>query len=80
VDFVDCTTEQYTKALLSLRPVSGYSGDVQFEVLLPILQDYGIVQSLGAVMGNNALTNDTLCRTIEDYLLEEENTVWDVDQ
>jgi hypothetical protein len=31
-------------------------------------------------MGDNALTNDTLCRTIEDYLLEEENTVWDADQ
>ena len=78
-DFVDRITEQHTKALLGLRPVSGHSGDIQFEVLLPILQDYGIVRSLGAVMGDNASTNDTLCRTIEDYLLEEENIVWDAD-
>jgi hypothetical protein len=74
-DFVDRTTEQYTKALLGLRPVSSHSRDIQFEVLLPILQDYSIVQSLRAVMGDNVLTNNTLCRTIEDYLLKEENTV-----
>ena len=78
-DFVDRTTKQHTKALLSLHPVSGHSRDVQFEVLLPILQDYGIVRSLGAIMGDNASTNNTLCRTIKDYLLKEENTVWDVD-
>jgi hypothetical protein len=78
-DFVDRTTKQHTKALLGLRPVSGHSGDVHFEVLLPILQDYGIVRSLGAVMGDNTLTNNTLCRTIKDYLLKEENTVWDAD-
>jgi hypothetical protein len=75
VDFVDRTTKQYTKALLSLRPVSSHSRDIQFKVLLLILQDYSIVQSLRAVIGNNVLTNNTLCRTIKDYLLKEENTV-----
>ena len=74
-DFVDCTTEQYTKALIGLCPVSGYSRDAQFKALLPILQDYSIVQSLRAVIDNNALTNNTLCYTIEDYLLKEENIV-----
>jgi hypothetical protein len=75
VDFVDRTTKQYTKALLGLCPVSGHSRDVQFKVLLLILQDYSIVQSLGAVIGDNVLINNTLCRTIEDYLLKEENIV-----
>jgi len=77
---MDRTTEQHIKALLGLRPVSGYSGDVQFEVLLPILQDYGIVRSLGAVIDDNASINDTLYYTIEDYLLKEENIIWDIDQ
>ena len=77
---MDRTTKQHTKALLGLRPISGHSRDVQFEVLLPILQDYGIVRSLGAMIDDNASINDTLYRTIEDYLLEEENIMWDADQ
>ena len=72
---MDRTTEQYTKALLGLRPVSGHSGDIQFKVLLPILQDYSIVRSLGAMMGDNALTNNTLYYTIKDYLLKEKNII-----
>ena len=55
--------------------MSGHSRDTQFKALLPILQDYSIVQSLRAIIGNNALTNNTLCCTIEDYLLKEENIV-----
>jgi hypothetical protein len=42
-------------------------------VVLPVLKDYSIVQKLRAIVSNNASTNDTLCRTIEAYLLEEED-------
>src|SRR6266516_4667072 len=45
--FVDCTEEKHTKALLALRPVANHSGDEQFNTLLAVLQDYGIVRKLG---------------------------------
>jgi hypothetical protein len=32
------------------------------------------------VIGDNISTNNTLCCTIKDYLLKEENTVWVADQ
>jgi hypothetical protein len=76
-DFVDCDTEKHTKALLALPTVKGHSGKAQFDVFLPVLNDYGITQKLGAVVGDNSSTNDTLCREIEDHLLEEEDISWD---
>ena len=60
------------KTLLGLRPVTGHSGEDQFDVLLPILEEYGIVRKLGAVVGDNSGTNDTLCRAIEAYFKREE--------
>jgi hypothetical protein len=36
------------------------------------LKDYSIVQKLGAMVGNNATTNDTLCREIQKYIAKEE--------
>ena len=75
-DFVDCVEEKHVKALLALRTVKGHSGEVQFNVLLPVIQDYGIAKKLGAVVADNSGTNDTLCREIEDHLLEEEGLEW----
>jgi len=60
-DFIDCIEEKHLKTLLGLRPVAGHSGDDQFDVLLPLLQDYDIVRKLGAIVGDNSGTNDTLC-------------------
>ena len=60
-DFIEYIEEKYMKALLTLRPVTGYSGEVQFATLLPVLQDYSIVRKLGAIVGDNSGTNDTLC-------------------
>jgi hypothetical protein len=57
--------------------MKGHSGEAQFDALLPVLQDYSIVQKLGAVVSNNSGTNDTLCQAIEAYLLEEEDLKWD---
>jgi hypothetical protein len=58
-DFVDCEDEKHTKALIALPEVAGYNGKNQFKALLPVLQDYGIVQKVGAAIGNNSTTNDT---------------------
>ena len=52
--------------------VANYSGDKQFATLLPVLKDYGIVRKLGSIVCDNASLNDTLCRKVEAYLLEEE--------
>jgi hypothetical protein len=60
-DFINCIEEKYLKILLGLCPVAGYSRDNQFDILLLLLQDYNIVQKLGAVVGNNSGINNTLC-------------------
>ena len=69
--FVNCL-KKYFKALIALCTIANYSGDKQFSVLLPVLQDYSIVQKFGAIVSDNASTNDTLCATAEEYLLKEE--------
>ena len=56
--------------------VAGHSGEHQWEVLLPVLQDYGIIQKISAVTGDNSSTNDTLCRMISGYLSEKEKISW----
>ena len=74
--FVDYQ-EKLWKALLALRTITNHAREEQFAILLPVLKDYDIVQKLGAVVGDNASTNNTLCRTIEAHLLEEEDIEWD---
>jgi hypothetical protein len=44
--------------------VDGHFSEHQFAVLLPILEDYDIFYKLGAIIANNASTNDVLCRAI----------------
>jgi len=51
--------------------VPGHSGDNQFSILLPVLQDYGIELKLGAIIADNAPPNNVLCRIIEKYM-------WDI--
>jgi len=62
--FVDYKTEKLSKALLALPPIFSHSAETQFKVLLPVLQDYGITKKLSAFVGDNASSNDKLCRTI----------------
>jgi hypothetical protein len=64
------------KALLALKEVPGHSGEDQFSILLPVLQDYGIVHKLGAIVADNASSNNVLCRTIETYMEEEADQDW----
>jgi hypothetical protein len=56
--------------------VSGHAGEDQFDELLPLLKEYDIFHKLGAIVGNNASTNDTLCRVIQRYLKEEKGLNW----
>jgi hypothetical protein len=65
--------EKHQKTLLRLRLVASYSGEAQFDVVLPIIQEYSIIRKLRAIIGDNSSTNDTLCRAIEAYLLKEED-------
>lgn len=67
----------HRKTLLALRPVAGHSGQEQFQTFLPVLQEYGFSQKLGAIVSDNASTNDTLCRAIRGHLEKVENIVWD---
>jgi hypothetical protein len=69
--FVDCL-EKYFKALIALCTIRNHSRDEQFSVLLPVLLDYGIVQKLRAIVGDNASTNNTLYAIVEEHLLKEE--------
>jgi hypothetical protein len=64
------------KALLALKKVPGHSGDDQFSILFPVLQDYGIELKLGAIIADNAPPNNVLCRTIEKHMWEEHERDW----
>jgi len=71
--FFDQNSEKLCKSLLALRPVINHSGEAQFETLLNVLQDYGIVRK---VVCDNATSNDVLCRILSTHLEEEEDIQW----
>ena len=68
--------EKPRKLLLDLVCVSGHSGDNQFEVLCPILQEFNILNKVGAIIGDNSSTNDTLCQNLQVFLNWEANSDW----
>ena len=74
--FIKYNQDKVSKALLALRTVVSHSGSEQFNTLLPVLHDYGIIRKLGSVICDNATSNDTLCRTISDHLYTEEKIDW----
>jgi len=67
------------KNLLALRQVAGHSGDEQFTVLRTVLEEYEISQDLGVITGDNATTNDTLCRTISKWQSTTFKLKWEPD-
>ena len=73
--FVDAQGS-FRNILIALRIVRGHSGQNQWNALLPVLQEYGIDDKIGTVMGDNSTTNDTLCRTIADYLTSVKKVNW----
>jgi len=64
-------TQKKQKALLALKKVPGHSSDDQFSILFPVLEDYGIVQKLRAIIADNAAPNNVLCRLIKNYWKKE---------
>lgn len=42
-----------------------------------ILEEYKISNNLGVIIGGNAITNDTLCRTIANWYLNNKGSAWD---
>jgi hypothetical protein len=75
--FIECETEKLFKALLGLCPVGSHGAKDQFDVLIPLLEDYGITRKLGCIMGDNHGANDKLCRFISNFLFEKEKIAWD---
>ena len=55
------------KALLALKQVASHGSDDQFVILLLVLEDYGIVQKLRAIIADNAPVNNVLCRLVEAH-------------
>ena len=47
-----------------------------WRALLPVLESYGIEVKIRAIVGDNAGTNDVLCRTISEWLFSEHRVKW----
>lgn len=73
-------TDQFRNILIGLRTVPGQSGEHQWSVLLPVMEEYGSIKMIGTIVGDNSGTNDTLCRKIAEYLAEEYRIDWNVSQ
>jgi len=74
--FVGSDRAKIEQALLGLRPVSNHSGKEQWLVLRRVLVEYGILRSVGTIMGDNSSTNDTLCRAMSVDLECDEGIQW----
>jgi hypothetical protein len=73
--FVDIYS-QFQNILLGLRTTPGHSGSDQWLSIKPVLEEFGILRKIGTIVGDNSGTNDTLCRTISEYLSSEERIDW----
>ena len=54
--------------MIALRTVHSQSGNDQWKTLRPVLEEYGIETKIGALVGDNAGSNDVLCCTISSWL------------
>jgi len=77
--FVDYESETLAKALIGLPSIPSHHAHTQLEALIPILQDYGISQKIGAIIGDNASTNDRLCQLL-GATFKEEGITWIVSE
>jgi hypothetical protein len=73
--FVD-NKYNFHNILIALRTVVGHGGEQQWSTILPALLEYGISDKVGSVVCDNAGSNDTLCRTIAEYLSKEHRISW----
>jgi hypothetical protein len=65
--FVD-VHDSYHNIVIGLRTVHSQSGEDQWDALLPVLKTYDIEKKIGALVGDNTGSNNTLCRIISQYL------------
>ena len=65
--------------MIGLRIVHSQSGKDQWEALQPVLETYGIETKIGALVGDNAGSNDVLCRTIATWLSVTHNISWNAE-
>ena len=68
--------DRFRNILIALRTVVGHSGSNQWETLRPVLEDYGIMENIGTLIGDNSTTNDTLCRLMANHLGAEYQINW----
>ena len=57
----------------------GHSGEDQLLILSPVLEDYGIVPKLGAIIADNAAPNNVLCRLVQKYLKDRLSLNWEAE-
>lgn len=50
------------RLLIGLREVDGHSGEDQFKEMKTVVEELGIQENIGCIMGDNSGTNDTLSR------------------
>lgn len=60
--FVDRAANKLCKALVALPEVPNHTGETMAQTFLDVLEDYGIVQSLGFICSDNATSNDKALR------------------
>jgi hypothetical protein len=61
--FVDIRDE-YRNPLIALCTISSQGGTDQWEALRPVLIEYGVETKIGALVGDNAGSNNVLYRII----------------
>jgi BED zinc finger len=66
--FVESGTKKLAKALLELRTVPSHAAKDQLDALRVILEGYGIMENVGAMIGDNHSTNDKLARLLSKFL------------
>jgi hypothetical protein len=74
VHFIDIEGEA-VKVFLALRPLDGHSGEHQWAVLLPVLQEFGIDSRIAALTCKS-FDNGALCRLVSEHLLAEKGIRW----
>jgi hypothetical protein len=78
--YVRKDTQYLSKTLLGLRQIQAHSGEAQWDVLRTVLKEYQLLDDLGVIIGDNASTNDTLCRTISEWFRENREIEWNDEQ
>ena len=68
--------DEYRNPLIALRTVHSQSGDDQWETLCLVLEGYRIETKIGALVGDNARSNNVLCCTISSWLSLHYQITW----